>query len=59
LAPASREIACSSFSGMAASGKIVSTPSERIWSTSSCTSRADACAWVDSDGMTAPITSTP
>ena len=30
LAPASREIACSSFSGMAASGKIASTPSERM-----------------------------
>jgi hypothetical protein len=59
LAPASREIACSSFWVTAASGKIASTPSSRIWLTSLSTSRADAWACVDSDGITAPITLTP
>ena len=59
LAPASRAIAFSMSGFTELSGKMASTPSRRIWSTSRCTSPADACACVDSDGITAPTTSTP
>jgi Fur family ferric uptake transcriptional regulator len=59
LAPASRAIARSMSGLTELSGKTASTCSRRIWSTSFCTSPADACAWVESDGITAPTTSTP
>ena len=58
-APDSRAIALSMSGLTALSGKIASTPSARIWRTSSSTSPADACACVDSEGITEPTTSIP
>ena len=58
-APASRAIARSMSGFTELSGNTASTPSRRICSTSRSTSPADACACVESDGITAPTTSTP
>ena len=52
-------MASSSFALTALSGKIASTPSARICSTRRWTSPAEAWAWVESDGITAPTTSMP
>ena len=52
-------MSCSSFGLTALSAKIALTCSRSIVAISSSTSPAEACAWVESDGMTAPITSIP
>ena len=59
VAPVSRAIACSTFALTELSAKIAFTSSSRIVRTSSAVSPADGCPLVDSDGITAPITSIP
>ena len=56
-APASRAIARLSFAPAELSGKIVFTPAARIVRTRRATSPADACACVESAGITVPMTS--
>ncbi len=57
FAPASRAIARVSFALTDCSGKIVDTPALRIVLASRATSPPEACACVDSAGMTVPMTS--
>ena len=58
-APDSRDTARSSFGLSELSGKIALTPAVRICSTSRAVSPDDGCAAVDSEGISAPITSMP
>ena len=59
VAPDSSAIACSTLLLTELSANTTFTPSCSIVSTSSARSPADACPWVESDGMTVPMTSSP